>query len=82
MQGKRREMAASSVLLVLLLLTGDVVAKSRFNRCYDQCMAGCTSGGEDCEYVCYFKCIKSPAQGHSKPQTPRTNELETHLHHH
>ena len=52
-------MAALCVLLLLVLLPGEVAAKSKFCKCFDDCFPGCTNDNVPrflCKVFCANKC--------------------------
>ncbi|XBH60429.1 hypothetical protein VPH35_115030 [Triticum aestivum] len=57
-------MAALCVLLLLVLLPGEVAAKSKFCRCFDDCFPGCVNKKVPhflCQLFCANKCSPNTA---------------------
>ncbi|EMS50160.1 hypothetical protein TRIUR3_02954 [Triticum urartu] len=57
-------MAALCVLLLLVLLPGEVAAKSKFCRCFDDCFPGCVNKKVPhflCQLFCANKCSPNQA---------------------
>ncbi|XBI43884.1 hypothetical protein VPH35_108601 [Triticum aestivum] len=61
---KGAAMAALCVLLLLVLLPGEVAAKSKFCRCFDDCFPGCVDKKVPhflCQLFCANKCSPNQA---------------------
>ncbi|XP_037470653.1 uncharacterized protein LOC119344206 [Triticum dicoccoides] len=67
MEAKRSRpptIAALCVLLLLVLLPGEVAAKSKFCKCFDDCFPGCTNDDVPrflCKVFCANKCSPNQA---------------------
>ncbi|XP_044405495.1 uncharacterized protein [Triticum aestivum] len=67
MEAKRSRpaaMAALCMLLLLVLLPGEVAAKSKFCKCFDDCFPGCTNDHVPhflCQLFCANKCSPNQA---------------------